>query len=980
MADRTIAYRFKADAGQLKRELASAGTSVKGLGDRLSHADRGMRRFGGSARSSLRPIAAGIAAIGVGRLIKESVQLEATFSRTMAQVQVAAGASGRQMRDLDRLAQKMGADTAFSANEAADAMLNLAKGGLSPAQIQAGALKNTMTLATAGGLDLATAGNTVVKTMGAFGLSAKQTGAAVSALAGAANASSADVSDISQALSQAGTSAKTAGLSVQETTGILAAFADQGIQGSDAGTGLRTMLTRLVPQTKSAKDEMKRLGLSFTTANGEFVSATQIAQRLQNTYKDMSAAERTRSLQTIFGADAQRAANVLISEGSSGLAKYITQTSDLSQAQKLADAAMSGTAGSLERLSGSVDTAKLQIGKGLAPVIRDMADRAGRLAASGDLEKWARNAGRGFSGFVDDVTPLAKSLTDLGQSALPVVRDGLRATNGILGATVPLVKSAVDSFNSMPAGFKKIVLGAGATAYVASKVPGVNLGSLLARGATSAVTGGVQKVFVTNPGFGAGGLGGVGGTAGKAGKAAKAGAFLGRSGGALATLAVGSMVVHGTKSMGGRALGGFVTGAIAGGRIAGAPGAVVGGIGGGLTGALTTRDQNNPQWAYASAAAPKNAKNVKAMAQAYQVLQREQEKLTGGLNREQLAWSKTHGGPVKENIDKMAALQGKLARATGLSSAEVKRQVGTLAQQGKGVSTAAMNMDKFVFDANRAGISTKQLSAAMNALPQAVQVKLATPGAVKSKADVMALARQFGLTPRQIRIMMALVGAKKAQKETDDTRTKLGILHRTNAKPKITPQGYEAAERKRRVLSGGLSALNNTRAKPKVTVDSGQAVGTLSRIRGLMGGIHDKTVTFTTIRRDIRVGASKGTSANPTHNATGGRIVGPGTATSDSIPAMLSNGEFVIRTAAVQKYGESFFQQANAMRLAGGGPVGSSLPGGGTGIDYRRLAAAIGARGMTVQFNAPVNGVNADDLARKTAARLQVAASIAGAP
>lgn len=60
--------------------------------------------------------------------------------------------------------------------------------------------------------------------------------------------------------------------------------------------------------------------------------------------------------------------------------------------------------------------------------------------------------------------------------------------------------------------------------------------------------------------------------------------------------------------------------------------------------------------------------------------------------------------------------------------------------------------------------------------------------------------------------------------------------------------------------------------------------------------------------------------------ATGGYITGPGTGTSDSIAARLSNGEYVIRAAAVDRYGVDFFHRLNAMRFANGGLVGGGSP------------------------------------------------------
>lgn len=428
-----------------------------------AQAENATKRFGGSAAGVLKGVATGYAAIKLGGLITESVQLEATYSKTMAQVAVATEAPAAQLEKLDDLALKLGADTVFSAGDAAQAMLELAKGGLTPAQISAGALANTLTLASAGGLELGVAANTVVQAMGAFQLGAEDTAAAVAALAGAANASSADVSDITQALQQAGTSANAAGFSIQDTAAYLGLFADSGIKGSDAGTSLRTMLTRLVPQTKEADAAMKALGLTYVDGNGKLVSATEIAKRTQDAFSGLSDEQRITYGNAIFGADAQRAVNVLTSEGEEGLKKYQTATQDLTQAQKLADAANSGTAGALEQLSGAVETAQIEIGKGLAPVVQDMAAKASDLVEGGDIEGWATSAGEGVASFFEEIAPLAVSLGGLARESLPAVAAAGKVTIEVLELAADIITPLVDGFNKLPdAAQQALILAAGA--------------------------------------------------------------------------------------------------------------------------------------------------------------------------------------------------------------------------------------------------------------------------------------------------------------------------------------------------------------------------------------------------------------------------------------------------------------------------------------------------------------------------------------
>jgi TP901 family phage tail tape measure protein len=321
----------------------------------------------GSVGKLAAPLAGAFAALQIGKFVASSIKSEAAFSTVIRQIGVAADVSGAGLESLRQLAIKTGADTVFSAQDAADAELELAKGGISPAVIAGGALKAVMSLAAAGQLELADAAGVTSAAMHTFNIGAKDAGSIADALAGGANASSADVSDLAQALTQVGSGASLAGLNLNETVGVLSALADKGIKGSDAGTSLKTMLQRLTPATTQAAAEMKKLGLNFTDAAGNFLPIDKVAQQLKTHLAGLSESQRNSALQTIFGSDAIRAAAALYGAGAKGIDKYISATEKQGNAQKLADAAMNGTSGALEALSGSFDTAKLAVGTFLAP-------------------------------------------------------------------------------------------------------------------------------------------------------------------------------------------------------------------------------------------------------------------------------------------------------------------------------------------------------------------------------------------------------------------------------------------------------------------------------------------------------------------------------------------------------------------------------------------------------------------------------------
>lgn len=350
----------------------------------------------------LLPASGAMAALGA-----YSTKTAIDFEDAMSQAAGALDMPMEKMGDLRELALQTGQDTIFSATEAGQAITELAKGGLTEAQIQGGALATTMDLAASSQMDLATSANVVVQAMGAFHLEADQSAEAANALAGAAAASSTDVEPLTEGLAQCSAQAYNAGWSIQETTAALALFADAGVTGSDAGTSLKTMLQRLAAPTDEAAGLIEDLGIQTRDSNGELLSATEMAQELQNKLGGLSNAERDAALQTIFGSDATRAATIMMNAGADGLKKYTDATNDQEAAARLANSQMSDWSRSLEELQGSLETAAIVIGDKLAPIIAGLADAiSGLIDWFSDLDPTVQNVIVGFGAAVAAAGPL----------------------------------------------------------------------------------------------------------------------------------------------------------------------------------------------------------------------------------------------------------------------------------------------------------------------------------------------------------------------------------------------------------------------------------------------------------------------------------------------------------------------------------------------------------------------------------------------
>lgn len=312
---------------------------------------------------------AGAALIGTFAL---SVTAAAGFEKQLSSLRAVSGATADEMEALSAAALKAGADTAFSASDAARAQTELAKAGVATSDILGGALAGSLDLAAAGGLDLGRAAEIAASSMNMFNLAGRDVAMIADTLASGANKSAAGVDDLAQALSMGGTMASQLGMSIQETTGLLSMFADRGIKGSDAGTMLKTMLMRLTPTSAEAADAMRQFGISGYDATGAFIGVSELARQLQGSLGKLSQEQQNTALTTIFGADAYRAAAIIMNEGAAKVDQYTTAMTDQGAAARMAGTMMDNLAGDLEELKGSLETGLIKSGSSANEVLRGM--------------------------------------------------------------------------------------------------------------------------------------------------------------------------------------------------------------------------------------------------------------------------------------------------------------------------------------------------------------------------------------------------------------------------------------------------------------------------------------------------------------------------------------------------------------------------------------------------------------------------------
>lgn len=295
------------------------------------------------------------------------------FDKAMSNVAAVSGATGKKFDQMRSAALEAGKATQYSATQSADAEAELARAGVSVADIIGGALKGSLSLAAAGQLDLADSAVVAAQAMNTFHLHGQDVAHIADVLAAGANKSAADVHGLGMALRMGGLLAEQTGLSLEDTVGTLAAFADRALIGSDAGTSLKTMLQRLTPQSQQASDMMQRLGFSAYDSKGQFVGLEEMARRMQKSFANLTPEARNSAMGVIFGADAVRAATIMYQLGGDGIRHYVGEVNDIGAATRVAARQTDNLSGDFERLKGALEVALIQSGTAATGVLRGMA-------------------------------------------------------------------------------------------------------------------------------------------------------------------------------------------------------------------------------------------------------------------------------------------------------------------------------------------------------------------------------------------------------------------------------------------------------------------------------------------------------------------------------------------------------------------------------------------------------------------------------
>jgi TP901 family phage tail tape measure protein len=400
-------------------------------------------------REALGTLATGLGLIGTvaGAALGLAVAKSAEFSAGLSKVQAATGAGAIDMGKFRDQALTAGAAFGYTASQVTEAQVELGKAGLATQDILGGGLNGVLALAASDNIELGKATQIASVAMKQFNLTGADVPHIADLLAAGAGKALGGVEQLGDALNQSGLVASNFGFSLEETTGVLSAFADAGLLGSDSGTSLKTALQALANPSKQSAEVMEKLGINVKTANGQFLGAADIAQVLHDRLGTLSDAQRQQALAQIFGSDAVRAATVLYKEAGDGIQKYIDQNNDAGYAVEQARIKNDNLTGDLKKLQSAFEGALIRTGGAADGPLRTLVQSADDLVTSFNNAPPALQAtslgvlaivaavglgGAAFLGIVPRIAATKVALETLGVTGASV-RGRLGSLVGLLG-------------------------------------------------------------------------------------------------------------------------------------------------------------------------------------------------------------------------------------------------------------------------------------------------------------------------------------------------------------------------------------------------------------------------------------------------------------------------------------------------------------------------------------------------------------------
>lgn len=445
------------DTSNFKKGLTTASQDMQTFfdkstkaGDKMTALSSAMGKVGSTLTKTVT-----LPLVGLGTL---SVKTAATFESAMSQVQATMGLTAdstselngqtvNTMDSLSSLAKQMGAETKFSATEAAEAINNMAMAGYGVNEIY-GALPEVLNLASAGALDLDYATQLAANGLNVMGYGTDRLSELSNKLAVTASSAYGSVSDFGEGLLVAGGAAKSANLDFTDIFTALGILGDAGISAAEGGTKLRNVILSLYAPTDTAAEELNTLGIQTQDANGNVRDFQDVLKDLSGALDGLSESDRLNAINTIFNKADIAGVNALLSNCTDRwdeLSSTIDNAGDA--AGQMSDTQLNNLNGQLTILKSGLEGLGIAFGEALLPLVKDV------TAFIQSIVTW-------LNGLNDEQVQTISRILEIAAAVGPLLLIGSKVVNGLnsIATLVANFAPLLTTFGSTVAGLAVPIL------------------------------------------------------------------------------------------------------------------------------------------------------------------------------------------------------------------------------------------------------------------------------------------------------------------------------------------------------------------------------------------------------------------------------------------------------------------------------------------------------------------------------------------
>lgn len=449
-------------------KIAAAGDKFEKAGDSITNAGK-----------QISVASAAVTGLGVA-----AVKTAADFDSAMANVAAISGATGDDLQALRDKAREMGEKTKFSASEAADAMSYMAMAGWKTGDMLSG-IEGIMNLAAASGEDLATTSDIVTDALTAFGLTAEDSAHFADILAAASSNANTNVSMMGETFKYCAPVAGALGYSAEDVAEAIGLMGNAGIKSTQAGTALRTMMTKLQGELKLSGEALGEVTIQTANADGSMRELSDILADCRTAFSKMSESEAAAAAETLVGKNAMSGFLALMNSAPGDIDKLRNAIENCDgSAEDMAAIMQDNLNGQLTILKSQLEELAISFGEMLMPVIRKVVTAV--------------------QGFVDKLNNMdeaqRKTIITIG-----LVIAALGPFLVILGTVISTVGKSMKAYASATKGIKKLMVavksGTGIFGKLGTALGGISAPVLAIVAVIAVLVAAFTHLWKTNDGF-----------------------------------------------------------------------------------------------------------------------------------------------------------------------------------------------------------------------------------------------------------------------------------------------------------------------------------------------------------------------------------------------------------------------------------------------------------------------------------------------